>query len=74
MNASPEPEHDVQIFYNRHADTLLLELAPARQATRITRRGPVIIHSSDNGQPVIVEIEAASDFLSDIIRTSIREY
>jgi hypothetical protein len=74
MNQAPEPEREVQIFYNRHADTLLLELAPPRQATRVTRRGSVIVHTSDSGQPVILEIEAASDFLLAIIRTSIREY
>jgi hypothetical protein len=67
------PVREMQIFYNRHADTLLLELAPERLVTRVTRTGPVIIHASQNGQPVLLEIEEASEFLSTVIRASIRD-
>ena len=63
----------VQVFYNRHADTLLLELAPERLATRVTQTGPVIVHVSSSGQPVLLEIEGASEFLSSVIRASIRD-
>jgi hypothetical protein len=63
----------MQIFYNRHADTLLLELAPARRADRILRTGPVILHVAAGGEPILLEIEDASEFLSTIIRDSIRE-
>jgi uncharacterized protein YuzE len=63
----------MQVFYNRHADTLLLELMPERLATRITQTGPVIVHVSSSGQPVLLEIEEASEFLSSIIRASIRD-
>lgn len=71
MNESAE--RPMQVFYNRHADTLLLELAPERLAAHVTRTGPVIVHSSPSGQPVILEIEGASEFLSSIIRASIRD-
>ena len=66
-------EHEVDIFYNRHADTLLLELAPRRLVNHVTQTGPVIVHVSKTGQPVILEIEEASEFLSSVIRASIRE-
>jgi hypothetical protein len=61
----------MQVFYNRHADTLLLELAPERLVTRVTQTGPVIVHVSSSGQPVLLEIEGASEFLSSVIRASI---
>jgi hypothetical protein len=67
------PEREMQVFYNRHADTLLLELAPERLAARVTQTGPVIVHTSATGQPVLLEIEDASEFLSSIIRASIRD-
>lgn len=67
------PEREMQVFYNRHADTLLLELAPERLATRVTRTGSIIVHVSSAGQPVMLEIEEATEFLSSIIRASIRE-
>lgn len=63
----------MQVFYNRHADTLLLELMPERLVSRVTQTGPVIVHVSSNGQPVLLEIERASEFLSSVIRASIRE-
>jgi hypothetical protein len=66
-------EHEMQVFYNRHADTLLLELAPERLASRVTRTGPVIVHVSSTGQPILLEIEEASEFLSSVIRASIRD-
>jgi hypothetical protein len=71
MNTAPERE--MQVFYNRHADTLLLELAPERLVSEVTRTGPVILHSSATGQPVLLEIEDASEFLSAIIQASLRD-
>jgi hypothetical protein len=71
MKEISQPE--VQVFYNRHADTLLLELAPERLATRVMQTGPVIVHVSQAGQPVLLEIEEASEFLSNVIQASIRE-
>ena len=63
----------MQVFYNRHADTLLLELAPARFADHVLRTGPVILHVGVDGEPILLEIEDASEFLSTIIRDSIRD-
>jgi uncharacterized protein YuzE len=71
MKEPPQPE--MQVFYNRHADTLLLELAPERLVSRVTQTGPVIVHVSQAGQPVLLEIEGASEFLASVIRASIRE-
>jgi uncharacterized protein YuzE len=71
MSESSAPP--MQVFYNRHADTLLLELMPERLATRVTQTGPVIVHVSSSGQPVLLEIEGASEFLSSVIRASIRD-
>ncbi len=68
-----DSQRPVQIFYNRHADTLLLELAPERLVARVTQTGPVIVHVSATGQPVLLEIEGASEFLSSVIRASIRD-
>ena len=70
MKEIPQPE--VQVFYNRHADTLLLELAPERLVSHVTQTGPVIVHVSQAGQPVLLEIEEASEFLASVIRASIR--
>ena len=71
MRETPQPE--MQVFYNRHADTLLLELAPERLVSRVTQTGPVIVHFSQAGQPVLLEIEEASEFLSTVIQASLRE-
>lgn len=65
--------HEFQVFYNRHADTLLVELAPERLASRVTQTGPVIVHASNTGQPVLLEIEEASEFLSSVIQASLRD-
>jgi hypothetical protein len=64
---------EMQVFYNRHADTLLLELAPERLVAGVTRTGPIAVHVSASGQPVLLEIEEASEFLSSVVRASIRE-
>ena len=66
-------ERKMQVFYNRHADTLLLELAPRASARRVLRTGPVILHVSDSGRPILLEIEDASEFLSTIIRDGLRD-
>jgi hypothetical protein len=66
-------EREMQVFYNRHADTLLLELAARGAADRVLRTGPVILHVSASGQPILLEIEGASEFLSALIRDSLRD-
>jgi hypothetical protein len=66
-------EREMQVFYNRHADTLLLELASRGAADRVLRTGPVILHVSASGQPILLEIEKASEFLSAVIRDSMRD-
>lgn len=66
-------EREMQVFYNRHADTLLVELAPERLASRVAQTGSVIIHASPTGQPVLLEIEQASEFLSSVIQASLRD-
>ncbi len=71
MKDVPQPK--VQVFYNRHADTLLLELAPERLVSHVTQTGPVIVHVSQAGQPVLLEIEEASEFLSTVIQASLKE-
>ena len=70
---SEERGRKMQVFYNRHADTLLLELAPARHADRVVRTGPVLLHVGTDGEPILLELEDASEFLSTVIRDSIRE-
>ena len=71
MNKMFEPEF--QVFYNRHADTLLVELAPEHLASHIVRTGPVVVHASSTGRPVLLEIEGASKFLSSVIQASLRD-
>ena len=68
-----EDTRKMQVFYNRHADTLLLELAPARHADHVLRTGSVLLHVGASGEPILLEIEDASEFLSTVIRDSIRD-
>jgi len=67
------PRREMQVFYNRHADTLVLELAPASLVAQVRQTGPIIVHATSSGQPILLEIEEASEFLSSVIRASIRD-
>jgi uncharacterized protein YuzE len=53
----------MRISYNRDRDIMLLEISP-ETVDIAEEMGPVIVHFSKEGKPVLLEILDASDFLA----------
>ncbi len=61
----------MRIKYNREDDVLIIEISDEKidYAEEVDN---MIIHFSKEGKPVLIEILDASEFLTEILRASIR--
>ena len=61
----------MRISYNREDDVLVLEVSE-EGIDYAEEVGPMIIHFTKEGRPVLVEILDASEFLAKITKASVR--
>ena len=61
----------MKIKYDRETDILMLELSD-KKIDYAEEAGPMIIHFTEQGEPVLVEILDASEFLAELMKASIR--
>jgi len=61
----------MRIGYDRDADILMIEISD-EEVDYAEEAGPMIIHFSKNGKPVLIEILNASEFLAEITKISMK--
>lgn len=61
----------MKVRYSRSEDVLLVELSEER-VDYAEEMGPVIVHFTEDGRPVILEILDASEFITKISRAAMR--
>ncbi|AIG98382.1 hypothetical protein AFULGI_00016200 [Archaeoglobus fulgidus DSM 8774] len=61
----------MKISYDRDADILMIEISD-EDMDYAEEAGPMIIHFSKNGKPVLIEILDASEFLAEITKISMK--
>ncbi len=61
----------MRISYDRDADILMIEISD-EDVDYAEEAGPMIIHFSKNGKPVLIEILDASEFLAEITKISMK--
>ena len=62
----------MRITYNRDEDILMLCLDPRGEIDHAEQTNSVIVHLTRSGQPVLLEILDASEFLTRGIRVTMR--
>ena len=68
----PEAGNGVRIGYSREDDILTLELSGSARMDHAEQVESIILHVDEANQPVLDEILHASDFLANVLRTSLR--
>jgi uncharacterized protein YuzE len=61
----------MQVSYNRKEDILVLELSQG-VVDHAEEAGPLIVHFSAEGKLILLEILEASEFLSQLSRTTMK--
>ena len=61
----------MRIKYNREDDVLLIEILD-EEIDYAEEAGNMIIHFSKDGKPVLIEILDASEFLTEIVKASMK--
>ena len=61
----------MKISYNRNEDIMILEVSPGA-IDYAEEMGPIIVHFTKEGKPVLLEILDASDFIAAVARTTIK--
>jgi len=61
----------MKINYDRKEDILMIETGPGK-IDYAEEMGPLIVHFTKNGRPVLLEILDASDFLTLATKSSIK--
>ncbi len=61
----------MRISYDRDADILMIEISD-EDIDYAEEAGPMIIHFSKDGKPVLIEILDASEFLAEITKISMK--
>ena len=61
----------MKMNYDRSEDILTVETAPG-DIDYAEEMGPIIVHFTEDGKPVVLEILDASDFLSLATKSSIK--
>ena len=61
----------MRIKYNREDDVLLIEISDEK-IDYAEEAGNMIIHFSKDGKPVLIEILDASEFLTEIMKASMK--
>jgi uncharacterized protein YuzE len=62
----------MKISYDREEDILTLELDASATIDHAEHVGSVILHLSPDDRPVLLEILRASEFLSGLVKASMR--
>ena len=68
----PEAGNVVRIRYCREDDILTLELSDSGRIDHAEQVESIILHVDEANRPVLIEILHASDFLANVLRTSLR--
>ncbi len=62
----------MKISYDREEDILMIELSSTAPVDYAEQTGPVIVHLDAEQHPVLLEILRASEFLSGMVKASMR--
>ncbi len=62
----------MRIHYDRNEDILMLEISEEGQIDHAEQVDSVIVHFTASGEPVLLEILDASEFLSAVIKATMR--
>ncbi|MEK7440648.1 MAG: DUF2283 domain-containing protein [Chloroflexota bacterium] len=62
----------MKIKYDREEDILMIELDPDAAIDHAEHTHNVILHLSSDDRPVLLEILNASEFISSLVKSSIR--
>jgi len=62
----------MKISYDRQEDILTIELDASAAIDHAEHTGSVILHLSPEDRPVLLEIMRASEFLSSLVKASMR--
>lgn len=62
----------MKIHYDRKEDILILEVSGKGQIDHAEQVDSVIVHFTASGEPVLLEILDASEFLSTVIKATMR--
>lgn len=63
----------MKVSYDREADVLMVETTDEGTIEHVEHTGPFIIHLSEEGELILLEILDASEFLSSVIKVVLRE-
>jgi len=63
----------MKIHYDRDEDAMMIEFVQNGDIEYAEQSGPLIPHFSNEGQLILLEILQASDFLSSLIKASLRD-
>jgi uncharacterized protein YuzE len=61
----------MKIRYSRNEDILIIELSDEK-IDYAEEMGPIIVHFTENGKPVMLEILDASEFIAKISKIAMR--
>jgi len=62
----------MKIHYDREEDILTLEISDEGKIDHAEQVDSVIVHFTASGEPVLLEILDASEFLSNVIKATMR--
>lgn len=62
----------MKISYDRQEDILTIELEASQAIDHAEHTGSVILHLSSDDRPVLLEVLKASEFLSSLVKASMR--
>lgn len=61
----------MKVSYNRESDVLLIRVSDAK-VDYAEEMGPIIVHFSKDGKPVLLEILDASEVISEVAKIGMR--
>ena len=61
----------VKVSYNRESDVLLIQVSEAK-VDYAEEMGPIIVHFTKNGKPVLLEILDASEVISEVAKIGMK--
>lgn len=62
----------MKVEYDRQEDILTVELDPSTPIDHAEQLDTLILHVSSDNRPVLLEVLHASDFVSEVIKASMR--
>ena len=62
----------MKVLYDREEDILMLELKDHERIDHAEQIESLILHLSETDEPILLEILHASDFLTQVLKTSLR--